>query len=221
MGLVITAILYVSSVVALILTRVRVLKKGKILFKVTSSLLFLALWIVSSIGRKLIGFDYMILISLIFYMSGDILLVLFRSKTGFIVGITAFLTGNIIMIFNLILYAGVGYLDIPILVSILLIAAISLKAGKLNYEGVGIVIAFYIGIMCIMVTKAISMNWSSVGFSIFTLLFAVGSLLYGISDIILANNKFKYKDSKWLSPLNLGLYYTGIGIIAIFSAMFS
>ena len=53
------------------------------------------------------------------------------------------------------------------------------------------------------------------GFSAMKLIFAVGAVLFLLSDIILIINNFGGKNSKQLRTMNLALYYIGQLCIAI------
>lgn len=220
MGIIITAFVYLISVTILILIRVKAVSRGRVFFKCLSSILFIVLWLISIACEEPTLFDFMVLASLVFYMTGDIILVIFRLKRGFVAGMAAFMTGNLILVSGLVLKTGIGAIDFIVLIIMILIAAVGLGFRHLDFGRNRIFIVLYIFITCIMVTKAITVIRVQDSMNIFVaVLFAFGAFLYGVSDIVLANNKFKYHDSRWLSPLNLGLYYSGIGLIAVFSTM--
>jgi len=220
MGIAIAVFIYVCSVTMLILTRVNTVSWGQVFFKCLSSFLFIVLWLIAITRKEPLIFDFLVLASLVFYMGGDIILVVFRTKRGFITGMAAFMTGNIIIITGLVLSTGIVVIDLAVLIFLMIIAAVSLGFRRLDFGGNGIFIIIYIFIICTMVTKSITiLKFQDLKNIIVTGFFALGALLYGVSDIVLANNKFKYQDSRWMSPLNLALYYSGIGLIAVFSTM--
>jgi len=123
-------VFYIISVLLLILNRIGALKRGRILFKTLSSIIFILIWFVSSAE-----YVFVMLIPLVFYMAGDIILVLFSGKKGFITGMAAFLTGNIVMIFILISEVGIRFSDFIILAVVLVIAGVGMGYRRLDFAG--------------------------------------------------------------------------------------
>lgn len=163
------------------------------------------------------AFSNWILAGLIFGMAGDILLNLryvlksIGSKV-FLVGILIFMIGHIMYLVALLGIAPNPI--IPVIIGVIL-ATILLKwifskvtaAKAFKIFGV-----FYIGAVTLMAVTAV---WNMILLSgTANLLFAVGGILFLISDVVLIMNTFTGTTKFSLRITNLSLYYLGQLLIA-------
>ena len=163
------------------------------------------------------GFSQLVIAGLIFGMLGDILLnlrYLFKEngQKVFLVGILIFMIGHIMYLIALI---GAAYRAIiPIAIGVV-IAAVLLKwifskvtAAK-AFKIFGI---FYVGAVTIMAVVAV---WNVINVLHKTnLLFALGGVLFLISDVVLIFNTFTGTSKFSMRVTNLSLYYIGQILIA-------
>ena len=166
------------------------------------------------------AFNKTFLIGLIFGMIGDILLNLRHvfpkyNQKIFLVGILAFLIGHILYLVALIPQARhvwIWYCIISgvILAALFLLYVFKTMDVKLAFKIFGV---FYIGAVFIMTCIA-------VGIAIFTpskrsIIYAIGAVLFTLSDIVLIFNTFSGTNKLSYRITNLSLYYIGQILIAL------
>ena len=189
-----------------------------VIFKGLASLCFVLFGLINS---KVCGdaqFAKLIIIGLLLGFVADILLNLrfvFEKKGTiiFLVGILVFLSGHILYLCALIprcrclgacIIAGV------VLTALIMIWIFSKITAKPAFKIFGV---FYIGAIVIMNCVAIGILITS--FSTQALIFAIGAVLFLVSDIVLILNTFGSETKFSLRITNLGLYYLGQLFIAL------
>ena len=165
------------------------------------------------------AFNGQFLIGLIFGMIGDILLNLRHvfPKQGqkiFLVGILAFLIGHIMYLVALIPQARYSWIWYCILIGALAAAALlayifKTMEVKKAFKIFGV---FYLGAVFIMTAIAI-------GIALFvpsrrSIIYAIGAVLFTVSDVVLIFNTFSGVTKLSLRITNLTLYYLGQILIA-------
>ena len=163
-------------------------------------------------------FPRLVFIGLLFGAVGDILLnlrwVLEKlNQKIFLSGIAAFLTGHILYLAALIpLSESLLICVICGVVVAAIILAIIFKTFtvKLAFKIFGI---FYIGAVVLMTSIAIG-NCITSGFTTSALLYAIGAVLFTVSDVVLIFNTFGTESRFSLRITNLSLYYIGQLLIA-------
>ena len=191
-----------------------------VILKGLASLCFVLLGIACSKGGSYAG---QIVAGLILGMAGDILLNLrfVFEKAGkkiFLVGIFVFLLGHVLYLIALLGRAKMWY--IPVLLGIVLAFFLlkwifsKVSVGK-AFKVFGI---FYVGAVAVMAVTAV-WNLITLG-GTDALLFAVGGVLFLVSDLILIFNTFMGTTKFSLRIANLSLYYAGQLLIAL-SLLFS
>ena len=163
-------------------------------------------------------FARFVVLGLCLGMGGDILLnlrFLFEKKGTliFLVGILVFLAGHVMYLIALLPLCSnvvLGLVLGAVFTAVILLWIFGQITAKPAFKIFGV---FYIGAIVIMTTIAI-MNLIA-GYSARNLIFAIGAVLFLLSDIILIINIFGGKDSKKLRTMNLSLYYIGQLCIAI------
>lgn len=160
----------------------------------------------------------MIVGGLILGAIADVMLNLRRvfAKTGqtiFLIGILIFLAGHIVYLCAVLPLCPAPFLSAlaAVGITLLLMRWLFKKiSAKKAFQIFGVV---YIGAIVFLNCVALVNLFSY--FSTFNLLFAVGALLFLVSDIVLILNTFGSETKFSLRFLNLGLYYTGQLVIAL------
>lgn len=163
-------------------------------------------------------FGRMVLLGLVFGAIGDILLnlrflVKKSSQIVFLAGIAAFLTGHVMYLLALIPYSK--YL----LPSIIIGAVLGAALLWYTFKKINVKLAFmifgiaYLGVIVIMTAVAIG-NVIAVQETC-RLLFAIGAVLFTISDVVLIFNTFGEKPVFSKRILNLSCYYIAQLFIAV------
>lgn len=188
-------------------------------WKAFASLCFVLIGVLNSPGGNVSG---LLVCGLILGFIADILLNLRfifkkRGQLAFLIGILVFLAGHIVYLIA-ILEMSVNWkisIAIGIVLALLLILWLFKNiTAKLPFKIFGVV---YIG--AIMLMNAVAMG-NLVAFpSAFTIIFALGAVLFLISDIVLIINTFGKKFRESFRILNIVLYYAGQILIGV-SLMF-
>ncbi|MBO7353434.1 MAG: lysoplasmalogenase [Lachnospiraceae bacterium] len=189
-----------------------------LILKSCASACFVILGFITARKAADAGFARFVVLGLCLGMGGDILLNLrfLSEKKGnliFLIGILVFLSGHVMYLAALIPMCKnivPGLVLGAVFTAVILLWIFSQITAKPAFKIFGV---FYIGAIVIMTTIAI-MNLIA-GFSVMKLIFAVGAVLFLLSDIILIINNFGGKNSKQLRTMNLALYYIGQLCIAI------
>lgn len=163
------------------------------------------------------GIAKLIFAGLILGAAGDILLNLrfVFEKQGqkiFLLGIAAFLAGHIVYLISLIKFSNnilVCIICGVVLAAILLTIIFKSFEVKLAFKIFGVL---YLGAVCLMACFAVG-NYIS-NKSTYSLIYAVGAVLFLISDVVLIFNTFGPKQLFSLRITNLSLYYAGQLLIA-------
>lgn len=157
----------------------------------------------------------LIFIGLVFCLFGDVLLEL-HENTFFTLGTTAFMIGHIFFIISFIYLTSLGLKDI-ILYAVLLTLAISflLNMSGFDFRGMFTLVLVYTIIIVFMVTKSLSLLKFRKENTLCVFLTIIGAFLFFISDFILLFMLFYKNCPVILSFLNLIIYYTGQGFLAI------
>lgn len=185
--------------------------------KGSASIAFVIIGIIAFKVATDTSFAKLVLIGLIFGALGDILLNLrfVFEKAGqkiFLIGIAAFLTGHILYLAALI--PQCQSLALCIIIGALIAAAIlayifKTMEVKKAFKIFGI---FYLGAVIIMTSIAIGNLIAAPAAA--TWLYAIGAVLFTISDIVLIFNTFSGTTKFSLRITNLSLYYIGQLLIA-------
>lgn len=160
----------------------------------------------------------LILVGLLLGCIADVLLNLrfvFEKKGQliFLVGIAVFLSGHILYLIAIL--QGAKHWWIPLIVGAVLTALLMMWifkriTAKKAFKIFGVV---YIG--AIMLLNCVAVGNLIAAPSAFTALFAAGSLLFLISDIVLILNTFGKETRQSLRVTNISLYYVGQLLIAL------
>lgn len=187
--------------------------------KGTAAACFVLIGIIGYMTRTNDSFGMKIVIGLIFGMLGDILLNLRfvvgeeKGQKVFLIGIVSFLIGHILYLAALIplaAHTAVCVLIGAILAAMLLAYIFNTMEVKKAFKIFGV---FYLGAVIIMTVMAMDVAISvQTGRSIE---YAIGAVLFMVSDIVLIFNTFSGTTRFSMRIANLSLYYIGQLLIAI------
>jgi len=196
----------ISAIIAIIYRQKENTKMYSI-FKPLTTLLIIS--IATLIFHKT-GSTYSIitLVALAFSLIGDVFLI---SDKYFLQGLASFLIAHICFIIGFTSLYGFNYSLLP-LIPLLLIGSGYFMYLKKSLKEFSIPVLVYILFILVMNWQAINLTLSS-GNDFFYAL-AIGSILFSLSDSILAYNKFK-KPFKSAEPLILSTYWISIFIFTI------
>ena len=201
-------------------------RKGSVkavLFKIITSYLFIAVAFVSFMGNPSPGvtaFFMLIVMGLICGLIGDIVLdlkVLYTESSSLYqhCGMVAFLVGHLLYLSALLIYFGFNWIPLVFAVVIALaIILISIYILKIDFKEHTIDSYLYSFFLSYMMTQAC---YAAIiqGFAATTLLLAVGSVLFLLSDVVLIGIYYQNKDSRPFIAVNHVLYYAAQYTIAL------
>ncbi|MBT3320016.1 MAG: lysoplasmalogenase [Clostridia bacterium] len=192
-------------------------EKSRFLFtKIVASLLFIAIAVTAFLILKPRS-DYAVWIiaALALGMIGDGLLVFFGNLKYFILGLAAFLIGQIIYGVTFLRFVGFMWIDVAIYVVLVAAALfaytkVNLKLGKMK-----IPVLAYVLIIAFMFVMAISSLYKCGFNNLTSAMIAVGAVLFLASDVVLAFVVFHAKPHRALRAINLSLYYSAQMVLAL------
>lgn len=136
-----------------------------------------------------------------------------KGQLVFLVGILVFLTGHVFYLAAILQGAGHGLLCAVIgvvLTALLMVWIFRRITAKMALKVFGVI---YIGAIVLLNTVAVGNLLAAP--SAFTAIFAVGALLFLVSDIVLILNTFGRETKQSLRVTNISLYYVGQLLIAL------
>ena len=201
-------------VTALVFFEFRENKMGIYLTKPTSTLLVILTALLSlSIANTNETYAIFITIGLFFCLIGDIALMFMDNSKAFLLGLVAFLIGHVVYGGTFIRFGGYNS-------SFLVFGAIMIVLGIITfillYPGLGkmkVPVALYILIISFMVSAAAATLYSDNVPWTTAALAVSGSILFWISDLVLAVNRFRLPLK--YDRLSLFAYYGGQYLIAV------
>jgi uncharacterized membrane protein YhhN len=158
-----------------------------------------------------------ILVGLVLSLGGDVAL-MFQSGRAFLVGLVLFLLAHIVYTVAFTVPNGFHPQD-PIVGLVLLAVAVAvyhyLKPGLGAMKAP---VILYILVICTMVSRAASTFFGDAFTTTQAWLISLGAILFWLSDLMLAVNRFRHPFR--LEPLGLYLYYGGQVLIALSPSFF-
>lgn len=209
---------FVVSVVLLVRSKFKGDRRQEYILKPLSSALFVLVALLSLLTPDARPwYTWLITVGLLLGLGGDVAL-MFRRDKPFLIGLILFLLGH--LVYTVVWTVANGFY-IQDLISAVVLLVLSIVAYLYLRPGLGsmkVPVIFYILIISLMVNRAISTFCGDY----FTLtqawLVSVGAILFWLSDLLLATNRFR-RPVKW-EPLGLFLYYGGQVLIALSPSFF-
>jgi uncharacterized membrane protein YhhN len=163
------------------------------------------------------GYTVGVLVGLVLSLGGDVAL-MFPSARAFQGGLVLFLLAHVAYALTFTLFGGFSRADLIVGGALLILATVVyayLAPGLGNMRGP---VVLYILVISFMVNRAISAFFSPIYGLVQAWLIATGAVLFWISDLILAVNRFRRPVR--LHPVLLVFYYGGQLLIAFSSSFF-
>jgi uncharacterized membrane protein YhhN len=193
--------------------------RQRYMFKPLSTLLIIAVALLSLLTPQAnAAFTLWVTVGLVLSLGGDVAL-MFESNRWFLAGLVLFLLAHVVYSIGFTMFNGFHPQDL-IWGAVLLVIAVSvfvyLRPGLGSMQGP---VAFYIVVICFMVSRAISTFYGAA----FTVgqawLLTLGAILFWLSDLVLAVNRFRHPFEA--NRLGLFLYFGGQLLIALSPSYFS
>ena len=154
-----------------------------------------------------------VLVGLLLCLGGDLALMFQEHRKPFLLGLVLFFLGHVAYALTFYKLGNSSALDLPV-ATLLLLAG--LACFRLMAPGLGAmklpVIAYFL-IISVMVSSAVSLTAGAVLSDLRVKLVVIGALLFYLSDVILAANRF-WKPWKY-NRFSLAFYYGGQILIAV------
>jgi len=185
--------------------------KGKLMTKPLASVGFILLVVVQA--HPVPGYYYWLLAGLVFCLGGDVFLAL-PQKPMFLVGLISFLLGHLLYVGGFLSLVPISaWFQVSTLVVVLVSTAVFVWLKPHLGTMLGPVIV-YIGVISLMLIGALAVfNSASVAYR-GRWLILTGALLFYLSDLFVARNRFVRKE--YVNRLiGLPLYYTGQYLLAL------
>ena len=188
------------------------------LWKPLSTVLVIAVALLS-LGQPnaIPAFSLWVTAGLVLSLGGDVAL-MFESNRAFLVGLVLFLLAHVVYAIAFTIWNGFHPQDLISAAALLILAVavfLYLRPGLGSMQGP---VLFYMVVICIMVNRAVSTFFGDT----FTLtqawLLSVGAVLFWLSDLVLAVNRFRHPFEA--NRLGLYLYYGGQLLIALSPSYF-
>ncbi len=182
-------------------------------FKPLSTILIVAVIVLSFfLDTTDFGFKLIVLIGMLLCLGGDVAL-MFDSSKAFLTGLVLFLIGHIAYTVAILKYGGFvffGIVETPV------VLFVSLAVLWLVYPGLGkmrIPTILYMVIITLMLNCAVLTMGSGFLNSTQATCLSIGAILFYISDVVLAINKFRFPFR--LNRFSLAFYFSGQLLIAL------
>ena len=164
--------------------------------KALNSLIFVAIGVVGFLLLETPQeYALPIIAALVMGMVGDLFLVFSYSVKSFIIGLLAFLVGQIIYGVTFLSFGGFMVYDLIIYAAVVALCLIVYKNSSLELGKMKIPVFFYVLIIAFMFSMAVSLIYKGAFNAETTILIAIGATLFLASDAVLAYVRFG-KDPK-------------------------
>ncbi len=185
--------------------------KGKLMTKPLASLGFIMLAMVQS--HPVPTYYYWILAGLVFCLGGDVFLAL-PQKPMFLVGLISFLLGHVLYVFGFLALVSISaWIQVETLIIICISTAVFIWL-KPHLGSMLVPVVVYVTVISLMLIGALAVFNSSTIAPGGRNLVMVGAVLFYLSDLSVARNRFVKKE--YVNRLvGLPLYYTGQYLLAL------
>jgi uncharacterized membrane protein YhhN len=209
---------FVVTVVLLVRSKFRGDRRQEYVLKPLSSALFVLVALLSLLTPDARPwYTWSITLGLLLGLGGDVAL-MFRRDRPFLIGLVLFLLGH--LVYTVVWTVANGF-HTQDLVSAAVLVVLSVPVYLYLRPGLGsmkVPVIFYVLIITLMVNRAISTFYGDYFTVTQAWLVGVGAILFWLSDLLLAINRFR-RPLKW-EPLGLFLYYGGQLLIALSPSYF-
>lgn len=209
----------IVTVILLVRARFREEPRQEYIFKPVSTVLVILVALLSLLTPSArLAFTLWVVAGLVFSLGGDVALML-RTQRWFLIGLLLFLLAHVVYSVAFTIFDGFHAEDLISAVVLLVLGVavyLYLRPGLGTMQGP---VIFYIVVICFMVNRAVSAFYGQAFTSTQAWLLAVGAILFWLSDLMLAINRFRHPFK--VEPTSLFLYYGGQLLIALSPAYFA
>jgi uncharacterized membrane protein YhhN len=207
------------TVVLLVRAEFRNALSSRYLLKPLSTLLIIvvALLALSSPAANT-AFTLWVTAGLLLSLGGDVAL-MFESSRWFIAGLVFFLMAHIVYAIGFTLFNGFHSQDLISAAALLAAAVVVFAYLRPGLGNMQVPVILYILVICFMVNRAISTFFGTTFTGTQAWLLSVGAILFWLSDLVLAVNRFRHPFPA--NRLSLFLYFGGQLLIALSPSYFS
>ncbi len=194
-------------------------RRQEYLFKPTSTVLVILVALLSLLtpaAKPL--YTVGVTLGLVLSLGGDVAL-MFRNQRMFLIGLVLFLLAHVVYSVVFTVPNGFHPQDLVTAAVLLLVAVVPffyLRPGLGSMQGP---VLLYILVICFMVSRAVSTFFGEYFSQTQAWLLTCGAILFMLSDLLLAINRFRHPFRA--EPLGLFLYYGGQLLIALSPAYFT
>ena len=193
--------------------------KKLFIFKPASTIIIIAAAVIPFALKDMPeAFGLGIIIGLALSLGGDILLIYEEREKTFIAGLVLFLLAHISYSFAFFASSAFSLWDIATAAVLLVISIWFYRKAKPGLGDMKLAVIVYMIVICFMVNRAFALFFTSSLGPVQAAIIAGGAVLFLVSDIVLAYNKFVAKLS-W-RPQSLALYFLGQYCIAVSLSLF-
>jgi uncharacterized membrane protein YhhN len=208
-----------ATVTLLVRAEFRKDMRTRYILKPLSTLLIIAVALLSLLSPAAnASFTMWVTVGLVLSLGGDVAL-MFESNPWFLAGLVLFLLAHVVYAIGFTLLNGFHPQDL-ISGAVLLAAAVAvffyLRPGLGSMQGP---VVFYILVICFMVNRAVSTFFGDVFTVTQAWLLTLGAILFWLSDLVLAVNRFRHPFPA--NRLSLFLYFGGQLLIALSPSYFA
>jgi len=209
----------VLSVTLLIRAELRQERRQIYLIKPLSTLLVIAIAALAfgTAGNRT-GYTVGVLVGLALSLGGDLAL-MFASPRAFRIGLVLFLLAHVAYTVAFTLYTGFRAADLIPATVLLVIAVVGYRYLAPGLGAMRVPVILYIAVICVMVARALAAFAGGVFSTTQAWLIAAGAILFWISDLILAVNRFRHPFR--YNRISLAFYYGGQLLIALSPSFFA
>jgi uncharacterized membrane protein YhhN len=208
----------VVTVTVLVWAEFRGYRRLIYLVKPTSTLLVITVALLSlRTPDATLSFTLWVTAGLVLSLGGDVALMI-KTDRAFVAGLLLFLLAHIVYAIGFTLSNGFHPQD---LASALVLLGVAILVYRYLRPGLGSMkgpVIFYILVICFMVNRAVSTFYGDVFTTTQAWLLTVGAMLFWLSDLVLAINRFRHPFEA--NRLSLFLYFGGQLLIALSPSYF-
>lgn len=187
-------------------------------FKPVSTLLLILIALLSFLAPGVKpAYTLGIALGLVLSLGGDVAL-MFKSSKAFLIGLVLFLLAHVVYTIVFTVPNGFHPQDLITAAVLLVVAVVFYSYLKPGLGSMQRPVIGYILIICLMVNRAISTFWGDTFSPTQAWLITLGAILFWISDMILAINRFRHPFKA--NRLSLFLYYGGQLLLALSPSYF-
>jgi len=208
----------IVTVVLLVRSRFRGERKTEYLTKPLSTVLVIVVALLSLLRPHAVpSYTLLITLGLVLSLGGDVALML-RTGRMFLIGLVLFLLAQVVYAIAFTMPNGFHRGDLVTGLVLLAAAAAAYFYLRPGLGKMSIPVLLYILIICFMVNRALSTFFGSAFTATQAWLVSLGALLFWLSDLLLAINRFRRPFRA--EPAGLYLYYAGQLLLALSPSYF-